>query len=390
MKCPQSQPLPLSLRLVRIFRLAALALAACLFILTPAAFAQEDDKEPPLPEAKAAPATPDFLLPQINAAIQSVTAPDAAALAKALRIGEAQEGAAAGAPPNTLATIGDVDGDGVPEMILKWAIPDIAMGGEVAPAPDSSPLWGVYLLSWDGAHWKASRLVAGVEDFKLVVINLSAPVGRALAVIMQEGDPPVPHPAVFQFKDHVATLLWNAQADDSRFQPLLQGQVSFRVHAEAPAEMIETGRADPGLLHVAPSGHRGFEARAVYHWDGKAFIPAKTDYTADQDYTLYRFISALHLHDYPSAYALVVPAKFLNADAPTLDAFRHFIQDNWPEFLQNEVFEAPEVPAGARDDHFFLLPKPDSVKVYHPVFSSDGKFLLTGLTSSREAAPAEQ
>ena len=383
MKRPQSQPLPWSLRLVCAFRLSVLALAACLLILAPAAFAQEEDKDLPLPETKASPASPDSLLPQINTAIQGITTPDAAALAKALRIGETREG---GAPPNTLAPIGDVEGDGVPEMVLKWAIPDVAAAAEVTPAPDSSPLWAVYLLSWDGAHWKASRLVAEAEDFKIVVINLGPPVGRAVALLMQEGDPGVPHPAVFQFKDHLATILWDAQSDDSRFQPLLQGQVSFRDHEGAPAEMIETGRADPGLLHVAPSGRRGFEARAVYHWDGKAFIPAKTEYTANQDYTIYRFISALHLHDYASAYALVVPARFLNADAPTLDAFRHFIQDNWPEFLQNEVFEAPEVPAGARDEHLFVLPKPDGVKVYHPVCSSDGKFLLTGLTSSREAA----
>jgi hypothetical protein len=388
MKCPQSQPLPLSLRLVRAFRLSVLALAACLFILlTSAAFAQEEDKDIPLPETKASPAPPDSLLPQINAAIQGVTVPDAAALAKALRVGETPEG---GAPPNTLAPIGDVDGNGVPEMVLKWAIPDVAAGAEVAPAPDSSPLWAVYMLSWDGAHWKASRLVTGAEDFHLAMINLGPPVGHAVAVLMRDGEPSVPHPAVFQFKDHLATLLWDAQSDDSRFQPLLQGEVSFRDHEGAPTEMIQTGRADPGFLHVAPSGHRGFEARAIYHWDGKGFIPAKTEYSANQDYTIYRFISALHLHEYASAYALVVPAKFLNADAPTLDAFRHLIQDDWPEFLQNEVFEAPEVPAGTHDDHIFVLPKADGIKVYHPVFSSDGKFLLTGLTSNREATPAEQ
>lgn len=387
MKYPQCQPLPLSLRLVRGFRLSVLALAACIMILAPAASAQEEDKDLPLPETKESPAPPDSLLPQINAAIQGVTIPDVAVLAKALRIGETPEG---GAPPNTLAPIGDVDGDGVPEMVLKWAIPDVSAGAEVAPAPDSSPLWAVFLLSWDGAHWQASRLVTGAEDLHLVMINLGPPVGHAVAVLMQEGEPRVPHPAVFQFKDHLATLLWDAQSDDSRFQPLLQGQVSFRDHATAPAEMVETGRADPGFLHIAPTGRRGFAARSVYHWDGKAFIPGKTGYTANEDYTIYRFISALHLHDYASAYALVVPAKFLNADAPTLDAFRHFIQDNWPEFLQNEVFEAPEVAAGSHDDHVFVLPKPDGIKVYHPVFSSDGKFLLTGLASSREPTPAEQ
>jgi hypothetical protein len=153
--------------------------------------------------------------------------------------------------------------------------------------------------------------------------------------------------------------------------------------------MIVTGRADPGLLQVAARGQRGFQARAVYHWDGKAFIPAKTEYSVNQDYTVYRFISALHLHDYRSAYALVVPAKFLAADSPTLDAFRQLIQDNWPEFLQDQVFEAPEPSAGAPDEHVFVLTKPDRRYVYHPVFSNDGKFLLIGLTRTQEALPAE-
>ena len=218
------------------------------------------------------------------------------------------------------------------------------------------------------------------------MINLGPPVGRGLAVIVLEGDPPIAYPVIFQVKDHAAKLLWDAQADDSRYQPLLQGRVSFQDKADAPAEMIVMGRADPGLLQVDRRGRRGFQARAVYHWDGKVFIPAKTEYSADQDYTVYRFLSALHLHDYRSAYALVVPAKFLNTDSPTLDAFRNFIQDNWPEFLQDEVFEAPELPAGSPDEHLFVLRKPDKHYVYHPVFSNDGKFLLTGLTRTQEAA----
>jgi hypothetical protein len=299
------------------------------------------------------------------------------------------EGIATGAPPNTLASVGDLDGDGVPEMLLKWAIPDILVGAEVAPAPGSRPLWSLYLLSWDGARWKASRLVTGVEDFTPILVNLGPPVGRGLAVVIHEGDSQIAYPDIFQVKDHAATLLWDAQADDSRYQPLLQGRVIFPGPADSPAEMIAMGRADPGLLQVDRRGRRGFQARAVYHWSGTAFIPVKTEYSADQDYTVYRFISALHLHDYAAAYALVVPAKFLKADSPTLEAFRHFIQDNWPEFLQDGVFEAPEPPAGAPDDHLFVLPKPDERFVYHPVFSSDGKFLLTGLTRTREALPAE-
>jgi len=389
MKCHRHQRRPSYVQFVRAFRLWGLALPACLLIFAASAFAQEEVQEPPPAETQATRTTPDALLPQITAAIQRVTTRDVAALAKALQIGEKLQGLTPGAPSNTLAPVGDLDGDGVPEVLLKWAIPDVTVGAEVAPAPDSRPLWGVYLLSWDGARWKASRLLTGVEDFTPILISLGPPMGRGLAVVIQASDSQAAYPAIFQVKDHTATLLWDAQADDSRYEPLLQGRVSFQDHADAPAEMIVNGRADPGFLQVEPKGIRGFRARAVYHWDGKAFIPAKTVYTANQDYTIYRFISALHLHDYGSAYALVVPAKFLKADSPTLDAFRHFIQDNWPEFLQDEVFRAPEPPAGSPDEHLFVLHKPDRRYVYHPVFSSDGKFLLTGLTRTQEALPPE-
>ncbi len=386
MKYQRHQEFTSTLSSVRALRLWGLALFLCLPMFAPTGSAQDEGQEPPPAETHSTLALPDALLPQITAAIQGVTNRDVSALAKALHIGESLEGLAPGAPPNTLAPVGDLDGDGVAELLLKWAIPEVMVGAEAAPAPNSQPLWGVYLLSWDGAHWKASHLVSGVEDFTAVLINLGKPLGRGLAVVIQGGDSHVAYPAVFQFKDHAATLLWDAQADDSRYEALLQGQVSFQDYADAPAEMIVTGRADPGFLQVDPRGHRGFKARAVYHWDGKAFIPAKTEYFADQDYTVYRFISALHLHDYASAYTLVVPTSFLKADLPTLDAFRLFIQDNWPEFLQDEVFQAPEAAEGSPNEHEFVLTKPDKRYVYHPDFSNDGKFLLTGLTRTQEAA----
>lgn len=375
---------------VRAFRLYGLLLPACLLVFAGTSSAQKEEGEEPLPaETPATRTAPDALLLQITAALRGVATPELAALSQALHVGENLEGAAPGAPPNTLAPVGDLDGDGVPELLLQWAIPDSTEGTEVTPVPDSRPLWAVYLLSWGGAHWKASRLVTAIEDFTPILVDLGPPVGRGLAVVIQEGEPPTSFPVIFQVKDHAATLLWDAQADDSRYQPLLDGQVSFQDHAGAPAEMIVTGRADPGLLQVDPRGHRGFPARAVYHWDGKAFVPAKTEYSPNHDYTIYRFVSALHLHDYKSAYALVVPAKFLATDAPTLDAFRHFVQDSWPEFLQDEVFEAPETPAGSPDEHLFVLSKPEKRYVYHPVFSNDGKFLLTGMTRTLEVLPAE-
>jgi hypothetical protein len=358
-------------------------------VLSAVALAQEEGQEAPPEETHSSQSLPDALLPHISAAVQGVKTPDFAALATALHIGKNLESAVPDASANTLSLVGDLDGDGVPEVLLKWAIPDLTTGDEMAPAADSRPLWGVYLLSWDGARWKASRLVTGVEDFTTIMINLGPPLGRAVVVLISDGHSQAAYPVIFQVKDHAAVLMWDAEADDSRYEPFLQGRVSFQDHVGASAEMIVTGRADPGLLQVAARGQRGFQARAVYHWDGKAFIPAKTEYSVNQDYTVYRFISALHLHDYRSAYALVVPAKFLAADSPTLDAFRQLIQDNWPEFLQDQVFEAPEPSAGAPDEHVFVLTKPDRRYVYHPVFSNDGKFLLIGLTRTQEALPAE-
>ncbi len=375
----------------RPLRACAATLAFCLCLFSAHGSAQDKDQEPPLPKTLQAPTPPDSELPKISAAIQGITNPRIAALAHALHIegdvGGKLEDGPPGTPRNSLQSIGDIDGDGVPEVLLKWAVPDNLLGADVAPDPNSRPLWAVYLLSWDGAHWKASRLEPAVESFTETKIDLGPPIGGALALVIQEQQ--TSYPAVFQTKAHVASLLWDSQADDSRYQPLIGAEIKFQSQPGGPTEMVVTGRADPGMLHFARDGKRGFQARASYHWDGKAFVPAKTEYIPNQDYTLYRFISALHLHDYSAAYALVVPAKFLNSDSPSLDSFRKFVQDNWPEFLQDNVFRAPEMPAASPDEHLFTLTKPDQRFVYHPAFTNDGKFLLSGLERTREVLPIE-
>jgi hypothetical protein len=385
MKC-ENGPFRRSVFLGRSHRiLSILILSSELIILLNPRFGhtqdQDQEQEPAPIETAANHTEADPLLTKLSAALESVKNTNPSAVSQALNAGEATLGAA---PADALTPIGDLAGDGVPEMLLKWACPDEEAGAEVAPAPDSAPLWCVYLLSWNGAGWKVSRLVFGVTDFTAKAINLGAPAGRALGLIIQNGAPAIPYPVVFQVKDHAAVVVWDGQADESSYKPLLQSQVTFRSSGKAPVELTVTGRADPGLLQVSPHGRRGFEMRTVYRWNGKTFLVDKKDFVPSPDYTIYRFISALHLHDYRAAYALVVPAKFLNTDSPTLDGFRQFIESNFSEFLQDEIFEAPEMPAGSPEAHVFVLSKSEVQNAYHPTFSQDGKFLLTGLTRTHQ------
>jgi hypothetical protein len=148
--------------------------------------------------------------------------------------------------------------------------------------------------------------------------------------------------------------------------------------------MSVSGRADPGLLAFPKEGRRGFEAKSIYRWDGQGYVPVKTEYTPTPDYTLYRFIAALHLHDFRGAYALIVPPKFLNTDTPTLDKFRELVGDSWPEFLDDNVFEALDAAPDSPDPYAFMLGLPDKKFVYHPTFSAGAKTLLTGLERREE------
>lgn len=349
----------------------------CPYPTSSAAGAPQDEiPVPPIGETPATPSAPDPVIDQIRAELHAVTTPDLRALAQALHANEHTADAPAITPLRNL------EGNGTPDLLLRWAAPVTAAA--VSAAPDSRPLWLVYFLSWDGSRWNVSRLLAGVDECTPAVINLGPPVGRALALVAQEGEPVNSYPVIYQVKEHAASLLWDGESDDSLYKALLAGTVNFRQPAHAAAQMVVTGRADPGLLQVEPHGNRGFKVQMTYDWNGKAFKPARTEYVPNQDYTIYRFISALHLHDYRSAYAAVDPAKFLRSDAPSLDAFRRFIQDNFPEFLRDEVFEAPSEAAGSPDRHAFVLSTPSGRNVYHPEFIDNGKFLMSGLTRTHE------
>jgi hypothetical protein len=335
----------------------------------------EKGSEPAQPSA---PEQGDEMLAGIQAVLGNVAAPDLGVLGQAFDTTvKKQDEASSESSAVELIELGDLDGDGVSEVALKLLVTETgqedAQGQE--PPPSSR---GLYLLSWDGTRWKASPLAASAENIQFKVVRLGKSTGRCIAVVNVMGEEAVPYPAIFQLRDHEAALLWDSQSGDNRYNALAHGQIEFQDNAKLDqTDMIVIGRADPGLLQFAPDGHRGFSARCVYHWDGQAYVPAQTEYSPGPDNTLYRFIAALHLHDFRSAYALIDPGKFLKTDAPSLEKFRQMIEENWREFLDDQVFQAREANAGSPDALAFELP--EKHYVYLPTLSNDGRFLLIGL-----------
>jgi hypothetical protein len=276
-----------------------------------------------------------------------------------------------------LIELGDLDGDGVSEIALRFVVTEASQEDAQGQAPPP-PLRGLYLLSWDGTHWKASTLASPAENLQFNVVRLGKSTGRCIAVVNIIGEGAVPYPSIFQVREHEAAILWDSQAGDNRYNALEHGQIEFQDNAKLDqTDMIVIGRADPGLLQFEPGGHRGFGARCVYHWDGQAYVPGQTEYSPGPDNSLYRFIAALHLHDFRSAYTLIDPGKFLKTDAPSLEKFRQTIEENWREFLDDQVFQAREANAGSPDALAFELP--EKHYVYRPTLSNDARFLLIGL-----------
>jgi hypothetical protein len=163
------------------------------------------------------------------------------------------------------------------------------------------------------------------------------------------------------------------------------GEVEFRDTSPAgPPAMLVSGKADPGVLHFPRASQRGFGVATLYLWDGQAYVPRKTEYSANEDYSLYRFISALHLHDFHTAYSLVDPAQFLAGEDKSLEAFRKYVEENLREFLGNNIFAAQDSSEEADNKFRFQLSQDDAHFTYFPTFSTDSKFLLTRLERREE------
>jgi hypothetical protein len=286
-----------------------------------------------------------------------------------------------------LVELGDLDGDGVSEVLLNLL--DARAGAEAEDQGQSSlnPARGYYLLSWDGGRWKVSTLSPSARKLQFNVVRLGK-TGRGIALVNFVGEEAFPYPAIFQVREHEAAPLWDSQLGDNRYNALRHGHIAFQDDPKLDQTvMVLTGQADPGLLQFEPGGHRGFAAHCVYRWDGQAYVPAgRTEYESGPDNSLYRFIAALHMRDYRAAYALVDPGKFLKTDEPSLEKFRQTIEQTWPEFLDNQVFQAREASAGSPDALAFELP--EKHLVYRPRLSHDGKFLLTGLEREIETGPS--
>lgn len=316
----------------------------------------------------------------VQTMVGAVHIPDPQALAGALGIsvGGVKE-ASSDSSLNSLEELGDLDGDGVPEFAFKQmqsarkGAPNETRSGELPP-------WELFLLSWDGVRWQASFIKEGYEPYDLMAVSPLIGISREIVLVIYAGSIEVPYPVIFQMKDHAAALVWDGRADESEYQGYAHGKIEFRdLKSGGAPQMIVSGRADPGLLHFPIDGKRGFDVQSIYVWAGTGYVPKKTEYSANEDHTLYQFIAALHLHDFHSAYALIDARKFLKTDTPSPEIFRKLIEGSWPEFLDDQIFEVSNPSSGGTNGFEFELTEEGKHYVYMPSFGTDSKHLLAGL-----------
>jgi hypothetical protein len=274
---------------------------------------------------------------------------------------------------------------GAPVVAVKWRPAD--KGQNVTAAGGLN----LYLLSWDGKGWQASYLTSAGDALTLQVLPETGGTTPLFAVVIYRGRTAVPYPVIFRFQDHHAFLVWDGRSEATSYTGYDDGSIQFEKAGEGNVPvMIETGRADPGLLMFPSSAEetsRGFQAASAYAWKNNAYVLLRTEYTQNRDYLIYRFIAALHLHDFKTAYSLIDPRQFLKTKKPSLALFRERVQNVWPEFIDDRIFEVPARSEAGPGGHIFILRLRDGkMNVYHPTFMAGPEFRLTGLdrTESHE------
>ncbi len=330
------------------------------------------------PEKEAAPAVTG--LAPIQAAVGNIHSPNLQVLAGALGLGSAQIGQQEFEDSDIgmegLSGLGD---GGIPAVVVKWR----PAGQGQSPQAESAPK--LYLLSWNGEGWQASYLMPAAEALTLQALPVAGDTEHLFAVIIYRGTTAVPYPVIFRLQDHQASLVWDGRADSSSYTGYDYGSIDFRKAGEGNVPvMVVAGQADPGLLMFPASQEqtgRGFQVAAAYVWKNDAYIPLRTEYTQNRDYVLYSFIAALHLHDYKKAYSFIDPGQFLKTKKPSLELFRERVQNAWPEFIDDRIFEVPARPEMEPEHHTFILRLGDAkMNVYHPTFTPGPDYRLAGLT----------
>lgn len=381
---------------VKIWRgkwIACLPLATLAALVFPAAGHSHDAELLPasapamasVPQAEAArekgPATSTAGLEAIQRAIAGVRSPDLQALARALGLSSAQVGQQAFEESTSgLEAISGLGHGGISAVAVKWHPAGEGQSSEGEPQ--------LYLLSWAGEGWQASFLMEAADALTLEVLpGQAGGTEPLLAVVLYRGVTAVPYPVIFRLQDHRASLVWDGRSDSAAYTGYDFGSIQFKNAGGGNVPvMVTAGQADPGLLMFPASQEqtgRGFQAATAYVWKNDAYVPFRTEYTHNRDYVLYRFISALHLHDFKAAYSLIEPAQFLKVKQPTLDLFRQRIQNVWPEFIDDKIFEVPARPEMDPDSNIFILRLGEGrINAYHPTFTAGPDYRLTGLERS--------
>ena len=319
-------------------------------------------------------------LAPIQSAIGNLHSPSLQALAGVLGLSPAQIGRQQFEDSSTgLEEISGLGEAGTPAVAVKWQ----RAGRGQNPQMESTPK--VYLLSWDGKSWQASYLVVSSDALTLDVLPSEGNEASLFAVIIYRGITAVPYPVIFRFQDHHAALVWDGRADSSSYTGYNYGSVEFKKAGGSNVPvMVAAGQADPGLLMFPASQEntgRGFQVATAYLWKNGAYVPVRKEYTQNRDYLLYSFIAALHLHEYQQAYSLIDPGQFLRTKKPSLKLFRERIQNAWPEFIDDKIFEVParqEIDLGS---HAFVLKLGGGkMNVYEPTFTPGPNYRLTGLS----------